>query len=330
MNKEADGQGKSRTEYLGRIHRVMDYIERNLERPFTLEELAGVACFSPFHFHRVFTACAGETLYQFILRLRLERAADQLVRVPGKSVTAVALDLGFGSSAAFARAFHAAFGTSATEWRDRHRKDCEAISKNRQDPQRPDAYAPAMADAMGADGPSGWRAFMSKQATIPPRPADAVRIETIEPMTVAYVRHVGPYAGDTQLFGRLFGRLGQWAGPRGLLGPQAKWLTIYHDNPEITEEQKLRISVCVTVPPGTHPEGDIGVMTIDAGKYAAARFEIDASEFGAIWNWLMGVWLPSSGYQPDDRPCFEMYLNNWEEHPQKKHIVEIWEPVKPL
>ncbi len=44
----------------------------------------------------------------------------------------------------------------------------------------------------------------------------------------------------------------------------------------------------------------------------------------------MGVWLPSSGYQPDDRQCFEMYLNDPEQHPQKKHLVEIWEPVRPL
>ena len=41
-----------------------------------------MACFSPFHFHRIFTACVGETLYQFILRLRLERAANQLLQDP--------------------------------------------------------------------------------------------------------------------------------------------------------------------------------------------------------------------------------------------------------
>ncbi len=171
---------------------------------------------------------------------------------------------------------------------------------------------------------------MMKQATMPPKPAESVRIETIEPMPVAYVRHVGPYAGDPELFGRLFGRLFQWAGPRGILGPHTRALTIYHDNPEITDEQKLRISVCLTVPPNTQAEGDIGVMTVEGGTFAVARYEIDPAEYGAAWTWVMGVWLPSSGYQPDDRQCFEVYLNNPEAHPQKKHVVEIWEPVRPL
>ncbi len=330
MTKPSEAREASRSEYLARIHRVMDYIEKHLDHPLTLDELARIACFSPFHFHRVFTACAGESLYRFILRLRLERAADQLLRQAAKSVTAVALDCGFGSSAAFARAFRSAFGMTASEWRARHRKECEAFSKMHQDAGAGAAYALSMPDAMDADGPSSWRALMSKLAAIPPKAAESVRIETIDPMTVAYVRHVGPYAGDAQLFGRLFGRLFQWAGPRGLVGPQTRMLTIYHDNPEITEEEKLRISVCVTVPPGTEVQGDIGVMTVDGGKYAVARFELDVTEYGGAWVWLMGVWFPSSGYQPDDRHCFEMYLNNPEEHPQKKHLVEIWEPVRPL
>ncbi len=331
MTKDADARAASRTEYLARIHRVMDYVEKRLDRQFTLEELARVACFSPFHFHRVFTACTGESLYRFILRLRLERAAHQLLQLPRKSVTAVALDCGFGSSAAFARAFRGAFGVSASEWRTRHRKECQTISKAGQDANAGTGYPPAVAAAMGADGPSPWRAFLSKMATYPPKPAQSVRIEKIEAMTVAYVRHVGPYAGDVSLFGRLFGRLFQWAGPRGLIGAQTKSLTIYHDNPEITDEQKLRISVCITVPPDTRPDGDIGVMTIDGGTYAVARFELDPTEYGGAWSWLMGVWLPSSGYQPDDRAhCFEMYLNDAEQHPQKKHLVDIWEPVKPL
>lgn len=44
----------------------------------------------------------------------------------------------------------------------------------------------------------------------------------------------------------------------------------------------------------------------------------------------MGVWLPSSGYQPDDRHCSELMLNDPAMHPEHKHIFEIWEPVRPL
>jgi AraC family transcriptional regulator len=321
----------SRAEYLGRIHRVTDHIERHLGEPLALEELARVACFSPYHFHRVFTACVGETLYQFILRLRLERAANQLLQSPGKSVTAVAFDCGFGSSAAFARAFRAGFGTSASAWRAGGSKDRETIRKGGEEGAAATGYVGDGAAAHRAGGESPRRMPMAPSpSSLPVKPADSVRIETIEPFTVAYVRHVGPYAGDSALFGRLFGQLGRWAGPRGLMGPQARMLTIYHDNPDITDADKLRISVCVTVPEGTKPEGEIGVMRVDGGPYAVATFELDASEFGAAWNWLMGTWFPSSGYQPDDRYCFEVCLNDPARHPQHKFRVEIWEPVRPL
>jgi len=321
----------ARAEYLGRIHRVTDHIERHLAERLTLEELARVACFSPFHFHRVFTACVGETLFQFILRLRLERAASQLAQDPGKSITAVALDCGFGSPAAFARAFRAGFGLSASEWRAGSRKDREAIRKDGEERAAAPGYVAAGAAAPRAGGESSRRMPMSPSpSSQPAKPADAVRIETVEPFTVAYVRHVGPYAGDSALFGRLFERLCRWAGPRGLLGPDATFLTIYHDNPDITAEDKLRISVCVTVPPETKPDGEAGVMRVEGGRYAVATFLLDPSEYGAAWNWLMGTWFPSSGYQPDDRPCFEKYLNDPEKHPRKLHHVEIWEPVRAL
>ena len=86
MREEPKPAAAARVEYLARIHRVTDHIERHLDERLALEDLARVACFSPFHFHRVFTACAGEPLYRFILRLRLEKAANQLAQNPGKSI----------------------------------------------------------------------------------------------------------------------------------------------------------------------------------------------------------------------------------------------------
>jgi len=60
----------------------LDYIEKNLSEKLTLEKLAGIANFSAYHFHRLFKAFVGETLFQFIQRVRLERAADVLVNHP--------------------------------------------------------------------------------------------------------------------------------------------------------------------------------------------------------------------------------------------------------
>jgi len=55
---------RMRQEYVARINRVMDYIGANLNGDLCLEKLAGVANFSPYHFHRIFRGMTGETLRQ--------------------------------------------------------------------------------------------------------------------------------------------------------------------------------------------------------------------------------------------------------------------------
>ena len=71
-------------------------------------------------------------------------------------------------------------------------------------------------------------------------------------------------------------------------------------------------------------------MAIPGGKFAVARFELAADEYEDAWNMIFGDWLPGSGYQPDDRLCYELSYNNPKEHPEGKHIVDICIPVKPL
>jgi AraC family transcriptional regulator len=84
------------------------------------------------------------------------------------------------------------------------------------------------------------------------------------------------------------------------------------------------------VPPGTTGSSEVGIMEMPGGKYAVASFELVPSEYGAAWNWFMGEWFPQSGFVPDDRPCFERCLNDPATHPERKHVVELWEPVRPL
>ena len=106
-----------RREYESRVNRVLDYIDRSLEKKLSLEELARVASFSPFHFHRIFKCMVGETLNDYIRRIKLEKAANILAHNERTSITEIAFDCGFSSSAVFARAFKENFGMSASEWR---------------------------------------------------------------------------------------------------------------------------------------------------------------------------------------------------------------------
>ena len=313
-------------EYLQRINKVLDYIEANLDKSLKLNELAEVACFSPFHFHRIFSSFLNETLNTFIQRIRLEKAANSLLRNKERAVTDIALDVGFSSSATFARSFKKQFGISASQWREgggENSKICKMNGKASKATTSSSSYLD------NSTGKMNWRIEVKKEGKT--KMKAEVEIRDFEDMHVAYVRHVGPYQQNCQVFESLFGKLCAWAGPRGLITPpQTQFLTIYHDCPEITEDEKLRISVCLTVPKETEAEGEIGRLIIGGGKYAVARFELSPDEYGEAWQAIYGGWLPESGYQPDDKPPIELYLNSPDEHPEKKHIVEICVPVKPL
>ena len=320
-----------RNQYQERINRVIDHINEHLEELPDLETLASVAAFSKYHFHRVFSAMVGEPLGSYISRLRLERAAGLLNSESEKSVTEIGMDLGFSSPATFSRAFKEHFGTSPSTWRAGAWKE---YSKNRKLQsnryQGLGKYREATVVQSGYDAfiKQRWRVTMKQEKK---NLEYQVEVKDLPEKQLAYVRHTGPYAGDGGLFERLFGTLMKWAGPRQLYIPgESEMLTIYHDSPEITEEEKLRISVCMTVPEGTKTEGEIGTMTLPAGRYAVAEFNIDMEEYGDAWNSLFAGWLPESGYQCADGPCYELYLNDPEEDPEGKHKIAIHLPVQPL
>ena len=296
-----------RQEYVGRVNRVIDYVRENLTGDLSLERLAHVAGFSPYHFHRVFKSIVGETLNDFIRRVRAQSAASQLIHNPTSTITEIAVACGYSSPSAFAREFRQRFDMSASQFR-----------------------------AGGQDSLARFRAKLEERGAEFANPANLSSIRTdmvfrvdvreLPELYVAYARHVGRYSD----IGTTFGRLMRWAGPRRLLTRETKVLAIYYDNPDITPVDRLRADACITVPEGTRVKRDIGTMTIPGGTFAVAYAEIDVSQYGEAWDRLMTDWLPESGFQPDARLCYELYLSTPRDGKAGKHIVEICEPIRPL
>src|ERR1700730_13139993 len=102
----------SQREYAARINRVLDHIHENLGEELSLSQLAGIAHFSEYHFHRIFRSLMGEALNEFITRLRLERAIWMLRHTPGYDLTAIAVECGFNSLSNFSRTFKKYFDVS--------------------------------------------------------------------------------------------------------------------------------------------------------------------------------------------------------------------------
>jgi AraC-like DNA-binding protein len=102
--------------YRQRILRVQLFIQEHLDEELSLERLARVAHFSPYHFHRIFRALVGEGVNEHVRRLRLESAAVDLKNT-GRTVLEIALDAGYGTHEAFTRAFRQMFGVSPSQYR---------------------------------------------------------------------------------------------------------------------------------------------------------------------------------------------------------------------
>lgn len=259
----------------------------------------------------------------------MEKSAISLRGNPSKPIVDIALEHGFSSQASFARAFKKYFNTSASRYRAN--KDLlESKSNKRGSSQGDICHKRELFDCFSSQD-STKRITGEKKSRDREKIPIQVEVKHVPEKHVIYVRHTGPYRGDSELFAELFGRLFKWANPRDLIKyPETEMLTVYHDSPEITEDNKLRISVCLTVSEKTEVSGEVGKMVIPSGKYAIGHFELSVDQYQEAWNSLFAHWLPESGYQPDDHPCFELYLNHPDEHPEKKHLVDIYLAVKPL
>ena len=176
-------------EYISRINKAIDYIEANYGRPLTLDELAGEASFSRFHFHRIFQGVAGETPFQFIQRIRLEKAATLIIYNPRDSISNIALKCGFSDISVFSRNFKNQFGMSASQYR-REKRENSNISQLNGKKDQPDERA-SMYFCRSTNSIK-WRSNMEL--------LKSVEVTDLPKMNLAYVRHIGPYKGNEKLF----------------------------------------------------------------------------------------------------------------------------------
>jgi AraC family transcriptional regulator len=107
--------------YSERIQRVADYLTTHLDEEVGLETLAREACLSPYHFHRIYRGLLGETVNETVRRLRLHRAAMDLLDRE-LSIERTARRAGYASQAAFTRAFRAEYGQPPARYRGARRE----------------------------------------------------------------------------------------------------------------------------------------------------------------------------------------------------------------
>ena len=153
-------------------------------------------------------------------------------------------------------------------------------------------------------------------------------VELREPpaLRLAAVRHVGPY----HEIGAAFGRLQAWGAARGLVGPETRFLALYHDDPGSVPADRLRADAGFAVGPGVAAgEGEVGIVEVPAApQIAVLRFRGPYAELERDYGWLFGERLPGSGEEPADRPCLEEYVNDPKRTPPPELLTDIMLPLR--
>lgn len=300
-------------DYTRQINRVIDFIHDNLDRTISLEELAAQTNLSSSHFHRIFTSVVGEPLGKYVTRKRLERVANSLrdTELPLKDV---AYRWGFSSVPLLCRNFKRYFGCTPGEFRS---KNGQPDSKNNQ------------FKSINENHTSVYSRYFCREKSI--KTGGKIMNCTFEirqqpSINIIYCRYIGAY---DQMQGA-FARLMQWAYPRGLMAaPEMRLLSVYHDDPRTTDASQLTSDAGMIVASDVKTDGEIGKMSLTGGLYAVGRFEIAMQEFSAAWMAMFDL-IAENGCCCTDGHHYEIYQNNHEEHPQKKFIVDICIPVKPV
>ena len=290
--------------YTERIDRVIDHIRGSMDRAIKLEELASVACFSEFHFHRIFRAVTGETLNSFTNRLRLEKAA-RLLRYSEQSLTDIALECGFSSSATFSRAFKDGYGAAPSQFRKSGEIKDSKICKELFDESE---YILPMS-------------YDEKKAMFP------VRLVDFSERQVAYIRVVNAYEGDTVRL--TFGKVVEWARKSGVLN-EGVLFGMSLDDPHVTPKHLYRYEVCLASSQKLEPAEGISRTKMPAMRYAVCKVSGDIKMVATAWDYLFRGWLINSEFEPEHAPALEIFLDKDKATDWSHFELELCLPVKKL
>lgn len=266
-----------RDEYVQRVHVVMDHVRENLSDDLNLDQLADIAHFSPYHFHRIFKATTGETLAQFRRRSRLERAVYLMKASPAKTLGSVAFDSGFRSQSDFSRVFRDAYGLAPSTW------------------DRVSPLVPTL-DSGNGDGPGRFGQ---------PDPPFAVEVRRHRGARIAYVRMQDAFRGNTLAKG--YRSLTHWLDTKGFDWRAAQLFGISWDNYDATPPSQVRFDLGFEVPRHVEGEGGFGTLEIPAATSADVHSCGPLLRIAQAWDHLYLEWFPSSGYEPADFPALKRF-----------------------
>lgn len=279
----------TRAAWAERIERVARHLGEHLDDELDFTRLAEIACLSPYHFHRVYAGITGETVQETVRRRRLQRAAYQLVS-GADPVATIANRAGYGSAAAFTRAFRVDYAVPPAAYRRRKQLTEPAARRSGRE--------------------------------------DAV-MHSVEIVEAPAMRLAGlPHSGAYMEIGTTFERLGPIAGARGLFGPKTLMVGVYFDDPSSVPASKLRSFAGIIVDDDATIAAPLEELRIIRGPTAMMRHVGPYSELEGAYKWLYCEWLAQSGREPGDEAAYEVYRNDPRSTAPTDLVTDIHIPLK--
>jgi AraC family transcriptional regulator len=298
------------------IRKVLDYIQTNLFEDLSLQQISEIAHYSPFHFQRIFAEQVGETPKQYIIRLRLERIAHYLKVFPNLTISELAVNSGFASLSTFSRAFKNYFGVSAEVYRhlpkDEYRKICKTNRKKGKvvEVKTSDFYN----RDFSIDEIMDWKSRLD------------ISTRKIQGFKVIYQ---STCLDKSDAISLTYRKLCSWAGPRGLITPQTRFLGMLLDIPFITSLEKCRYWAGITIPENVILPKEANVVEIPSGLYANYSLTGNLSAIVKSLVFFNHRWLSENGYAIKDLLGYEIFAENPANKPSDTIEREILIPVRP-
>lgn len=278
-------------EHQTRINEALYRVHADLSGSLDIASLARSACYSPYHFQRIFRQVTGESVHDYIRRCRLEWAANLLIYNPNMAIVDIAGECGFHSNASFNHAFKSCFNCSPTHWRgggyeNRSRLLKAAWSESAANPHRR-YYRDTLEGAAQSD-------------------ARQVSIKRLAAQPVAYIRHIG----YDQRISEVWARLLDWGSAHGLDVEAQQMIALHHSNPDLIPFDQCRYVACLTLPDKLYPGDGVGVMEIPGGLHACCQAEGRFGDLLYLMRDMYMHWLPASDYQARSIPPLALYREN--------------------
>lgn len=280
-----------------RVDAVLARLQRALDQgepPPGLEELAGVAHLSPFHFHRVWRALTGEALGRTLARLRLLRALH-LLEDPASVVTEVALASGYDSAQSLARAVRATLDLAPGDLRGDSARIAEARLRIG------DAGGPATAGPL------------------------QVEVVSLAPFEVVALRKRGAFDDLDAAFGQLF----EWAAQAGLVESIAGLHGVPLGDHRALPPEQLEFECAISLQVPAPPPAPMRVMALPGGLHARLRHVGPYDGIEDLVDAMLAQWWPGSGYALRDAPIHYCFLDDPETVPGPLLRADIQLPLHP-